>query len=141
MKSLTIALLLLVVPSALLAKERQYEMGKVSKLTVKSGRVDTTTCSGPEGDVHCSGGIHDDYTDIYLLTMSDGVQARISHIAMRPDPIKALSLGDESSVDIQYRIEHKRGLGPSIDYAVIVDPTNPKKEGWYRFETLKKPTK
>lgn len=116
-----------------------YQAGTLSKLTVKDGWIDTTRCSGDVGSVHCTGGIEDAYTDKFILTLADGVQSVIEHVAFRPDTVKGLNLDSGAAVKILYRIQHVKGL-VSVDYAIIPD-ANGKKEGWYTFDGhFKKPT-
>lgn len=123
-----------------LAKDKEYKVGTVSKLTIESGWVDTTHChEGLDGNLHCSGGIENEYKDVYLLTMEDGVVAPIRHTAFQPDTLKSLNIDNGVEVPIMYRIERKKGL-ISVDYVRIPDATSPKKEGCYNFDSMKKPT-
>jgi hypothetical protein len=121
-------------------KSNDYQMGTLSMLTLKSGWIDTTRCSGEIGDIECSGGIKDTYQNVYLLTLSDGTQTVIHHALGRPDTVKGLNLENGSDVKVMYRIQRVQGL-VSVDYAVIPDANNSKKEGWYYFDGhFKKPT-
>jgi len=142
MKNLSVLILVLILGSMAFAKDHsdEYQMGSVSKFTVKDGWVDTTTCSGPSGNVQCAGGISDTYTDVYTFTYNDGTQVVLRHVAFRADTLKTLNLENGSTVKVLYRVERKHGL-VSIDYVLIPAADNPKKEGWYYMDGhFKKPT-
>lgn len=111
-------------------KSGNYEMGTVAKLTVKSGWVDTTQCTGEIGNLHCSGGIEDSYRDVYILTLDNGAQDIIHHALMRPDTVKNMNLQNASTVPVMYRVQRHAG----VDYFIIPD-VDGKKEGWYYLDS------
>ena len=142
MKNLSVLILVLMLGLTAFARDHseEYQIGSVSKLTVKEGWVDTTTCSGPSGNVQCSGGITDTYSDVYVFTYNDGTQVVLRHVALRADTLKTLNLETSSTVKVLYRVERKHGL-VSVDYVVIPAADNPKKEGWYYMDGhFKKPS-
>jgi len=130
MKLVCVVVLLIAAVASAKDHSNDYRMGTLSRLTVKSGWLDTTVCSGDVGNIRCSGGIQDVYSDVYLLTMNDGKTVVIHHTVMRPDTVKGLADGSK----ILYRMEHKRGL-VGVDYVLIPSADNPKKEGWYYLDS------
>jgi len=127
---------------------------------VPEGYTDTTTCNSGLFGVHCTGGIVDDYSGWLVADMPNGTEvviercaggASLSALVLRCDRSYILMLtredgsvvfldhtwghhaiGDEfaDASKVLYRTQHVRGL-ISVDYVMIPDPTNPKKEGTY----------
>lgn len=102
---------------------RRIRLGKLGTWVVKTGWADTTQCYGTSPDVHCTGGIHDEYATLRYLTLNDGTTVVIHHAAMRPDPVKTMQDGSQ----VLYRVHWHMGVKDILVY----DPNNPNKEGWY----------
>jgi hypothetical protein len=126
----TLLILALMLAPLTAAKDKQYDTGTLKRVTVENGWTDTTHCYDTvAGDVHCSGGIHDDYAFVYLLMLANGQIVALKHAPLRADVVKHLDL-DNGPVAVQYRIEHKHWQQTFI---LIADPSSGK-EGWYYTE-------
>jgi hypothetical protein len=80
MKKTIIAIALMLVSMTALAKDKEYRIGTLAKVSlhvggkVTTGFTDTTSCNSGLLGVHCTGGIVDDYSGWLVADMPDGTE-------------------------------------------------------------------